>query len=122
VENLSDENYLRCEKDPYSRHFLPYETTPDITLLLPSRTIPLIDAVYSSIVMAERTLERVRDQTKVVFCMHVDGMEGCSTHHTWGKLRATVDSALRFARPQERDRLAPWAIGASARPSARRPR
>jgi hypothetical protein len=56
----------------------------------PRASTPLIDACVKTIRAVAKSLEDRHDDRKIVVCFQTDGLENCSTEHTWNELNRLI--------------------------------
>ena len=56
----------------------------------PRAQTPLIDACVKTIRAVAKSLESRSDNPKIVICFQTDGLENCSTEHTWNELNQLI--------------------------------
>jgi hypothetical protein len=56
----------------------------------PRASTPLIDACLKTIRAVAKSLEDRHDDPKIVICFQTDGLENCSTQHTWNELNQLI--------------------------------
>ena len=56
----------------------------------PRASTPLIDACVKTIRALAKSLESRDDNPKIVICFQTDGLENCSTEHTWDELNQLI--------------------------------
>jgi hypothetical protein len=56
----------------------------------PRASTPLIDACVKTVRAVAKSLESRDDNPKIVICFQTDGLENCSTEHTWDELNQLI--------------------------------
>jgi hypothetical protein len=67
---------------------------PPMLSVIAKASIPLIDVSCKTIATTAEALLLHGGRPKVVTCFQVDGVEGCSTEHTWEELNTSIKSKV----------------------------